>query len=137
MAKRAERLPIAPQARRGAGASIAGEKVLSQARKYVQKPSVSEQTNGKTALVRFLLKTNAYCVVQRAFRRLERSVETRPTSIGLFPALHGDSIAVQAQDRRFVGITRGSSRHNIQRYDFQGRCYCTINVPLRGLHGTT
>lgn len=133
MAKSAKPLDPSPQAIRRLGASIAGEKVLSQARKYTPKANIIKQINGKASYVRFLLKVNAYCVVRRAFRATQAGT---PSSGGTTAgsALHGEHITVQARVHKFLRLVRGSSKHRIQRCDFEGDCYCVINLPLRGLH---
>ena len=111
---------------RTAGSSISGERIASQARKYISKPAVRI---GGVELKRMLLIKIAYCVVEVPLRY--PPISGPPVTAGA--ALHGERIESHAVCYSRLGKTKGSSTHDIQTCKLIGNAYCVLAVPLMGL----
>jgi len=106
--------------------SIHGERIDSQARKYVRLHDIEDEDTGKIQPA-FRLEINAYCSVSKKLRNGGNATSE-------LPAIHGDKIRVLADKHDRIGLTTGSSRHKIQQCRHSGDAFAVILKPLRYLH---
>ena len=104
--------------------------MAAEARSFVFKTTVFEDG---IRLRRYLLKTNAYCVVLRPLF-LTSGESTARSAVD--DAIHGDRVSAQAEKFDGPVVQRGSSTHKIQKYRLAGHCFCVVTRPLTGLHSS-